>query len=229
MSVTMTPAPVGALSRFLTAETGAVTVDWVVLTGGLVGLGLATTAVISVGVEDSARDIADLSGQSITGIHRWGVNRLVNGSFEDIDGMIAAGWGFYHANGSLNGWDSFNDPQAEVVWSGYQGVDATDGGYMLDLDASPGNISFGQVVSDAVDGQVYTVSFDAADPRNNNGVDVYWGGELVGSANPQGSTMQSYTFEIQGGSGDGSNLLMISGTGPEDNVGAYIDSVSVGN
>ena len=127
------------------------------------------------------------------------------------------------------GWDLLDDPRAEVVWSGYNGVTATDGGYMLDLDASPGNMSLGQVLDSAVDGQVYTVSFDAADPRMNNGVDVYWGGELVGSANPTGNSMQSYSFEIQGGSGDGSNLLMITGTGPEDNVGAYIDNVHVGN
>lgn len=214
------------IQRFLRDESGAVTVDWVVLTGGLVGLGLATTAVISVGVEYQAEEIADLSGQSITGLHRWGQNRLANGSFEDIEGMIAAGWGFYSA-GAMNGWSLLDDPRAEVVWSGYHGVTATDGGYMLDLDASPGNMSLGQVMTDAVDGQVYTVSFDAADPRMNNGVEVYWGGELVGTADPQGTSMSSYEFEITGGSGDGSNLLMIQGTGPEDNVGAYIDNVSV--
>jgi hypothetical protein len=214
------------IELFLRDDSGAVTVDWVVLTGGLVGLGLAATAVISVGVEYQARDIADLSGQSITGLHRWGQNRLANGSFEDIEGMIAAGWGFYSA-GEMNGWSLLDDPRAEVVWSGYHGVTATDGGYMLDLDASPGNMSLGQVMNDAVDGQVYTVSFDAADPRMNNGVEVYWGGELVGTADPQGTSMTRYEFEITGGSGDGSNLLMIGGTGPEDNIGAYIDNVSV--
>ena len=214
--------------RFVRSESGAVTVDWVVLTAGLVGLGMAATVVVSGGVEHQAEEIASLQGQSITGLHRWGQNRLANGSFEDIEGMLAAGWGFY-SNGSMNGWDLLDDPRAEVVWSGYHGVTATDGGYMLDLDASPGNMSLGQVLDSAVDGQVYTVSFDAADPLMNNGVDVYWGGELVGSANPTGNSMQSYSFEIQGGSGDGSNLLMITGTGPEDNVGAYIDNVHVGN
>ena len=42
--------------HFLRSESGAVTVDWVVLTAGLVGLGLATTAVVSAGVEDLSRD-----------------------------------------------------------------------------------------------------------------------------------------------------------------------------
>lgn len=212
---------------FLTEESGAVTVDWVVLTAGLVGLGLAATAAISVGMQHQSEEVADLMGQSITGLHLWGVNRLANGSFEDVEGMISAGWGFYSADGSVAGWLNLDDVRAEITWSGYQGVAATDGDYMLDLDASPGNISLGQVLDDAVDGQTYTVSFDAADPRLNNGVDVYYGGALIGSANPQGSTMQRYEFEVTGGSGDGSNLLMISGSGPEDNVGAYIDNVSV--
>lgn len=38
-------------------DTGAVTVDWVVLTAALVGLGLATMAVVSSGVEDTSGDV----------------------------------------------------------------------------------------------------------------------------------------------------------------------------
>ena len=45
------------LSEFFENESGAVTVDWVVLTGGLVGLGLATTAVVSAGMEDVSSDV----------------------------------------------------------------------------------------------------------------------------------------------------------------------------
>jgi len=213
--------------QFIESESGAVTVDWVVLTGGLVGLGLAVMGVVSGGVEHKAREITGVTGQSITGLHLWNMNRLANGSFEDIDGMLAAGWGFYHSDGTLAGWENLDNPRLEVHHSTYHGVTATDGDFMLDLDASPGNISLGQVLNDAVDGQVYTVSFDAADPRMNNGVEVYWGGVLVASVNPEGAQMQNYSFEIEGGAGDGSNLLMISGTGPEDNIGAYIDSVSV--
>ena len=43
--------------RFSDAENGAVTVDWVVLTAALVGLGLATMAVVSSGVQDASGDI----------------------------------------------------------------------------------------------------------------------------------------------------------------------------
>jgi hypothetical protein len=44
--------------RFLQDQSGAVTVDWVVLTGGLVGLGLATMAVVSGGVETTSGNVS---------------------------------------------------------------------------------------------------------------------------------------------------------------------------
>lgn len=46
------------LTRFATSESGAITVDWTVLTGSLAGLGLAVGTVVSGGVADLSRDIA---------------------------------------------------------------------------------------------------------------------------------------------------------------------------
>ncbi|MDG3041838.1 hypothetical protein [Roseicyclus marinus] len=43
---------------FVTDTSGAVAVDWVVLTGGLVGLGIAATLVVSGGMEDLSGDIS---------------------------------------------------------------------------------------------------------------------------------------------------------------------------
>lgn len=45
--------------QFLQNEEGAVTVDWVVLTAGLVGLGLATLSVVSSGVGDLTNDTSE--------------------------------------------------------------------------------------------------------------------------------------------------------------------------
>ena len=45
------------LKSFALSESGAVTVDWVVLTAAIVGLGLAVMAVVSAGVEDLSTDI----------------------------------------------------------------------------------------------------------------------------------------------------------------------------
>ena len=46
-----------AIKTFSADESGAVTVDWVVLTAALVGLGLAVMGVISGGIEDLSGDI----------------------------------------------------------------------------------------------------------------------------------------------------------------------------
>ncbi|MAN14911.1 pilus assembly protein [Alterinioella nitratireducens] len=45
------------IKNFAKSESGAVTVDWVVLTAAIVGLGLAVMAVVSSGVENLSRDI----------------------------------------------------------------------------------------------------------------------------------------------------------------------------
>ncbi|MBY4895041.1 hypothetical protein A8B78_03985 [Jannaschia sp. EhC01] len=49
------------IKNFASNESGAVTVDWVVLTAALVGLGLAVMSVVSGGVENLSTDI----GQSL--------------------------------------------------------------------------------------------------------------------------------------------------------------------
>lgn len=52
------------IKSFISSESGAVTVDWVVLTAALVGLGLAVMSVVSGGVENLSNDI----GQSLTDV-----------------------------------------------------------------------------------------------------------------------------------------------------------------
>ncbi|MEM9754499.1 MAG: hypothetical protein AAF914_00820 [Pseudomonadota bacterium] len=44
--------------NFVASESGAVTVDWVVLTAALVGLGLAVIAVVSGGLETLSNEIS---------------------------------------------------------------------------------------------------------------------------------------------------------------------------
>ncbi|MBM2577802.1 hypothetical protein JQC91_15960 [Jannaschia sp. Os4] len=47
------------LKNFIASESGAVTVDWVVLTAALVGLGLAVMGVVSTGVQNASNAIAN--------------------------------------------------------------------------------------------------------------------------------------------------------------------------
>ena len=47
------------LKNFIASESGAVTVDWVVLTAALVGLALAVMGVVSSGVQTASENIQD--------------------------------------------------------------------------------------------------------------------------------------------------------------------------
>jgi Flp pilus assembly pilin Flp len=52
---------------FCSDESGAVTVDWVVLTAAIVGLGIAVYAVVSGGISDLSQDIDNqLTNQAIS-------------------------------------------------------------------------------------------------------------------------------------------------------------------
>jgi Flp pilus assembly pilin Flp len=55
------------IKNFAKSESGAVTVDWVVLTAAIVGLGLAVMAVVSGGVQDLSGAInTQLTDQTIS-------------------------------------------------------------------------------------------------------------------------------------------------------------------
>lgn len=47
------------LSQFVSDESGVVSVDWVVLSAGMVGLGLAVTNVVAGGLEDLSHEIRE--------------------------------------------------------------------------------------------------------------------------------------------------------------------------
>ncbi len=74
---------------FWTDESGAITVDWTVLTAGIVGLGLATAGVVSTGLQNLSGDVnTQLSSNSW---NMFGNGRASIASF-DFTGGNAAGW-----------------------------------------------------------------------------------------------------------------------------------------
>lgn len=89
---------------FLNSESGAVTVDWVVLTASIVGLGLAVMAVASGGVEDLSRDIdGQLRTDHIT--TSFGGNEAFASGWGNFDLMNQFGrdqdwWDDWAANGN---------------------------------------------------------------------------------------------------------------------------------
>ena len=55
------------IKTFLNSESGAVTVDWVVLTAAIVGIGLIVLGIIRSGVYDAASDIYSSLTSAISG------------------------------------------------------------------------------------------------------------------------------------------------------------------
>lgn len=212
--------------RFLCDTSGAVTVDWVVLAASVVGLGVASVGAVRTGTGALGADI----GAALEDAFVAGNNRIAE-TFDDVSGLPGSG-PVWAAQGSFAGWTALGAIQTiEVVQSGYIGGFTPDGGNWISMDADPGNIEIGRTI-DARPGEPLTLSFNAVDPRggdpvSNNGVDVYFGGVLVGHANPTSMTATPFDFALTGGMGDGSNQLVLVGTGAVDSSGAWIHGVSV--
>jgi hypothetical protein len=80
------------LLTFLKSDSGAVTVDWVVLTAGTTGLGLATMAVISGGMQNISGDMSGTIG-GITISDRFAAAfQAVQLAAMDFSGGNAGGW-----------------------------------------------------------------------------------------------------------------------------------------
>ena len=67
---------VSLIKTFAADESGAVTVDWVVLTAAIVGLGLAVVTSVRSGVSSLATDIStSLTSASVATLGTLGVNQ----------------------------------------------------------------------------------------------------------------------------------------------------------
>ncbi|MEM6609194.1 MAG: hypothetical protein AAF689_11475 [Pseudomonadota bacterium] len=73
------------VKTFIESENGAITVDWVVLTAAMVGLGLAVMSVVSNGTEslstDTADELASIDGNSI---FDWTDTAMVNSGWGSL-------------------------------------------------------------------------------------------------------------------------------------------------
>lgn len=85
-----------SINTFINDESGAVTVDWVVLTAALVGLGLAVMSVVSGGIENLSSDIGQsLANQAVGGTGFAGaatITKSADGKLDikaDTDGVAA--------------------------------------------------------------------------------------------------------------------------------------------
>ena len=153
-------------------------------------------------------------------------------------------------NQSITGWHVITDegssaPTMEVHESHHANVGATDGHNYMDLgethnngDTDNNNTQIGQVISGIEVGELYTLKFDyfdkaalqesGANGEKSGVVEVYWGGEKIATIDGNNTTWANYKAQVEGGSGDGSNLLSFKEVGEgNDNWGMAIDNVSV--
>ncbi|GGB33383.1 hypothetical protein GCM10011316_01800 [Roseibium aquae] len=154
---------------------------------------------------------------------------IVNGSFEVFEGPLGGkdGTGWYENPTSIEGW-AYQD--VDVHQQGHLNFGATDGTHHLDLAAKT-NGTASQQIDGMLDGQVYALSFDMKS-RGGEGqsvAEVYWNGELIDTIDPAktGSDWQSFSYNLVGGAGDGSDTLTFVEIGSDNNGGALIDSVSI--
>ena len=146
-----------AATRFCGDETGAVTVDWVVLTAALVGLGMASAAVVSAGVENVSEETAsELANTSIITRFASVAGSLFDSDFSD--GI--AGW----VGGSAANLAGFGDvlqlgsgETAELTLAVPAGADSATVSFDLisgdDLDA-------GDLATISINGQTVSVYED---------------------------------------------------------------------
>ena len=161
-----------------------------------------------------------------------GPNLIVNGSFEQYSGGRSADIGYRADN--VTGWEKLAGGgwgNWELLKSGYSGISVPDGRYALDMESSGNsqNMDIQQHVQGVVNGQTYTVSLVASAEAawHGNGLNVYWGGQVVGHIATEVVGNQTFSYTVTGGAGDGSNALRLQGQGPIDGVGLAIDNVKV--
>lgn len=132
------------LQRFLTEETGAVTVDWTVLAAAVVGMGLTSVAAVRTGVVDLGDGIgASLSGASVASLNWAFSSEVVRQSFADGD---FSGWNLARA-GNFGAWGPMLGPF---------GYDTMANPLTYEVALTDGNsnalIEFDMIISDTWDG-----------------------------------------------------------------------------
>jgi glycerophosphoryl diester phosphodiesterase len=179
------------------------------------------------GLEDT---LANAPGLAVEPPVAIGTDLIVNGGFEDVTGLSVAGngWGWLNESGSIPGWFDRGGNRAEVHKDVQNGVGAKEGTKYLDLDGNGHNSTFVQQVAHVEDGATYKLTFSIADAdgtTNDDGVRVLWNGQVIYEGTPDAS-WNTLSFNVVGGTGDGSNELIFQGTETNQNwYGAALDDV----
>ena len=150
---------------FITDDSGAVTVDWVVLTAATVGLGLATMAVVSAGVEDLSGDVSgQMESQVISASFGGGAGGDNSWSWT---GRTAQD---YHAIGAAA---APGNNGATYYWAQQEAIADMPEGY--NFDSPLHDPATGNVVYTSNDGTTYASGGETWAVGDYPGTPVYWG------------------------------------------------------
>ena len=152
-------------------------------------------------------------------------NLVVNGSFEDTP-VKANEYGVYS---QIKGWSMISGAGFQVDRRPRQLGRAADGTAWVELDANGQNSTIGQNI-DTVTGQDYTLSIDFTSggrKQNSTAVDVFWAGRRIDTLTGGGKgNWKTYQYQVKGGNRSVSTLAFRA-VGKSDNMGGFIDNVSV--
>nr|WP_321446198.1 Ig-like domain-containing protein [uncultured Cohaesibacter sp.] len=167
-------------------------------------------------------------------------NFLYNGSFEVFNGGT-------HGGGDGTGWfegayiDGWTQTNIDIHEAGHNGLGATDGDYHVDL-AGQTNGSLSRDMQGMEDGDTYSLSMDlksrgtdgtgtgdATAAAGQSVVEIVWNGEVIATVDPStdGLGWHTYTFDIVGGSGDGSNVITFNEVGSDNSFGTILDNFQI--
>ncbi len=146
------------ISRFLTDESGAVTVDWTVMTASIVGLGIATYGVVSGGIQNLSGDVDTHLSQD-----------LINTNFFEAITVLAMDF----SGGNAGNWQG-GTVMAPITALGEMLVLGPNESASLSLDipdgATSATLSFDLVGGDSWDNEIATVSSDGQVVATGKGV-----------------------------------------------------------
>ncbi|MEQ1775760.1 MAG: DUF5801 repeats-in-toxin domain-containing protein, partial [Burkholderiales bacterium] len=157
-----------------------------------------------------------------------GANEATNGLF--LNGFVSNSptWGTDSgiATGTAGSW-TITGPQLERVGQGYAGA-SSSGGLIVDMEASPGNVSISQAVNGLTTGEKYRLAFEIGEGTGNAAsaasLEVYWNGVLVGTFDGVSGVMQQAGVNVIAAAGTNTVEFREVGTSGDD-TGTYLSNI----
>ncbi|MDX5403415.1 MAG: Hint domain-containing protein, partial [Rhodobacterales bacterium] len=183
----------------------------------------SAAAVVAGGAGGNDTLVGGAGDDVLSGDGRY-ANLIQNGSFETTTGMTVTSWGYRGDTATApGGWYTGAGGVIDIHHSGSGAP--SDGANWLDMEAVAGIDTVSQAVQGVIAGQSYTLRFDAIDPVGDNAVNVFWNGTLIDTIAPGTGAHRTYSYDLVGGAGDGSNILTFQSLGPLDMTGVALDNV----